>query len=170
MYTIFESESIIILLSAVVAFSSVMAFVLPFIKRNKGDARRREIAERRNELSREQREEMAHKRSRERPLARVNLMKQLLVRFNLSRLAASPGLRRKLTIAGYRQQSAVLTFIFLRFGLAIGFLILAILFFFIRYGFGINGYCTNLYHIFCGIFRFLSAVSVSQKYNTEKTG
>tara|TARA_B110000014_G_C20074130_1_gene560516 strand:- start:288 stop:1175 length:888 start_codon:yes stop_codon:yes gene_type:complete len=106
-----------------------MAFVLPFIKRNKGDARRREIAERRNELSREQREELERKRSRERPLARVNMMKQLLERFNLSRLAASPELRRKLMIAGYRQQSTVLTFIFLRFGLALGFLVLAILFF-----------------------------------------
>ena len=56
MSTLFESETIILLLSAIVAFASVMAFVLPFIKRNKGDARRREIAERRNELSREQRE------------------------------------------------------------------------------------------------------------------
>ena len=129
MSTLFESETIILLLSAIVAFASVMAFVLPFIKRNKGDARRRQIAERRNELSREQREELVRKRSRERPLARVNMMKQLLERFNLSRLAASPELRRKLMIAGYRQQSTVLTFIFLRFGLALGFLVLAILFF-----------------------------------------
>ena len=129
MSTLLESETIILLLSAIVAFASVMAFVLPFIKRNKGDARRREIAERRNELSREQREELERKRSRERPLARVNMMKQLLERFNLSRLAASPELRRKLMIAGYRQQSTVLTFIFLRFGLALGFLVLAILFF-----------------------------------------
>ena len=78
MSTLFESETIILLLSAIVAFASVMAFVLPFIKRNKGDARRRQIAVRRNELSREQREELARKRSRERPLARVNLMKELL--------------------------------------------------------------------------------------------
>ena len=171
MSTLFESETIILLLSAIVAFASVMAFVLPFIKRNKGDARRREIAERRNELSREQREELARKRSRERPLARVNMMKQLLERFNLSRLAASPELRRKLMIAGYRQQSAVLTFIFLRFGLALGFLVLAILFFLLDKDSELTGTVRSGIVFFAGLVGFylpaLLVKSITQKRQDE---
>ena len=171
MSTLFESETIILLLSAIVAFASVMAFVLPFIKRNKGDARRREIAERRNELSREQREELARKRSRERPLARVNMMKQLLERFNLSRLAASPELRRKLMIAGYRQQSAVLTFIFLRFGLALGFLVLAILFFLLDKDSELTGTIRTCIIFFAGLVGFylpaLLVKSITQKRQDE---
>ena len=171
MSTLFESETIILLLSAIVAFASVMAFVLPFIKRNKGDARRREIAERRNELSREQREELVRKRSRERPLARVNMMKQLLERFNLSRLAASPELRRKLMIAGYRQQSAVLTFIFLRFGLALGFLVLAILFFLLDKDSELTGTVRSGIVFFAGLVGFylpaLLVKSITQKRQDE---
>jgi tight adherence protein C len=148
-----------------------MAFVLPFIKRNKGDARRREIAERRNELSREQREELVRKRSRERPLARVNMMKQLLERFNLSRLAASPELRRKLMIAGYRQQSAVLTFIFLRFGLALGFLVLAILFFLLDKDSELTGIVRSGIVFFAGLVGFylpaLLVKSITQKRQDE---
>ncbi len=171
MSTLFESETIILLLSAIVAFASVMAFVLPFIKRNKGDARRRQIAERRNELSREQREELVRKRSRERPLARVNMMKQLLERFNLSRLAASPELRRKLMIAGYRQQSAVLTFIFLRFGLALGFLVLAILFFLLDKDSELTGTVRSCIIFFAGLVGFyipaLLVKRITQKRQAE---
>ena len=171
MSTLFESETIILLLSAIVAFASVMAFVLPFIKRNKGDARRRQIAERRNELSREQREELVRKRSRERPLARVNMMKQLLERFNLSRLAASPELRRKLMIAGYRQQSAVLTFIFLRFGLALGFLVMAILFFLLDKDSELTGIVRSGIVFFAGLVGFylpaLLVKSITQKRQDE---
>ena len=171
MSTLFESETIILLLSAIVAFASVMAFVLPFIKRNKGDARRRQISERRNELSREQREELVRKRSRERPLARVNMMKQLLERFNLSRLAASPELRRKLMIAGYRQQCAVLTFIFLRFGLALGFLVLAILFFLLDKDSELTGTVRSGIVFFAGLVGFylpaLLVKSITQKRQDE---
>jgi tight adherence protein C len=57
------------------------------------------------------------------------MIKQLLVHFNLSELAASPELRRKLLIAGYRQQSAVLMFVFLRFAIALSLLLLTLFFF-----------------------------------------
>ena len=129
MTTLLDTETIILMLSAVGAFASIMALALPFLKRNQVGPRQKEITERRKELSREQREDLARKGTRERPQARITMIKRLLVHFNLSKLAVSPELRRKLLIAGYRQQSAVLLFVFTRFTLAFSLVLLTLLFF-----------------------------------------
>ena len=129
MTTLLDTETIILTLSAVGAFASIMALALPFLKRNQVGPRQKEIIERRKELSREQREDLARKGTRERPQARITIIKRLLVHFNLSKLAVSPELRRKLLIAGYRQQSAVLIFVFLRFTIAFSLMLLTLLFF-----------------------------------------
>ena len=129
MTTLLDTETIILTLSAVGAFASIMALALPFLKRNQVGPRQKEITERRKELSREQREDLARKGTRERPQARITIIKRLLVHFNLSKLAVSPELRRKLLIAGYRQQSAVLIFVFLRFTIAFSLMLLTLLFF-----------------------------------------
>ena len=129
MTTLLDTETIILTLSAVGAFASIMALALPFLKRTQVGPRQKEITERRKELSREQREDLARKGTRERPRARITMIKRLLVHFNLSKLAVSPELRRKLLIAGYRQQSAVLIFVFLRFTIAFSLMLLTLLFF-----------------------------------------
>lgn len=125
----FETESIIILFAAVGGFATVLAVALPFLKRDERASRQKLIAQRREELSREQREQLAQQRARSRPQARVTAMKRLLERFNLSNLTSSPDLRRKLAMAGWRQQSAAVTFVFLRFAIALGAVLLVFLFF-----------------------------------------
>jgi len=129
MYFAMDTQTIILLLAAIGAFASVFAVVLPFLKRDERASRQKAIVQRREELSREQREQLAQQRARTRPQARATAMKQLLVRFNLSNFTASPELRRKLAMAGWRQQSAVVTFVFLRFAICIGAVLLAFLFF-----------------------------------------
>ena len=129
MASLLDTETIILLLSAVGAFASVFALILPFMKRDQRAARQKAIAQRREELSREQREQLAQQRARGRPQARANAMKQLLEKFNLSNLAASPELRRRMMMAGWRQQSAVVTFVFSRFAVSFGVVLLVFLFF-----------------------------------------
>ena len=120
MLALIEPEFIILLLSGVGAFSSVIALFLPFLKRDQLAKRQKAIEQRHKELENEQRERLAGKRIRQRPQARVAAMKQFLERFNLSSLTASQDLKKKLVMAGWRDQSTVITFVFLRFAACLG--------------------------------------------------
>ena len=120
MFAFIEPEFIILLLSGVGAFSSVIALFLPFLKRDQLSKRQKAIEQRHKELENEQRERLAGKRIRQRPQARVAAMKQFLERFNLSSLTASQDLKKKLVMAGWRDQSTVITFVFLRFAACLG--------------------------------------------------
>ena len=120
MLALIEPEFIILLLSGVGAFSSVIALFLPFLKRDQLAKRQKAIEQRHKELENEQRERLAGKRTRQRPQARVAAMKQFLERFNLSSLTASQDLKKKLVMAGWRDQSTVITFVFLRFAACLG--------------------------------------------------
>jgi tight adherence protein C len=124
-----ETESIILLLSGVGAFASVIALCLPFLKRDQLATRQKAIALRHKELENEQRERLAGHRSRKRPQASVAAMKQFLERFNLSKLTASPELRKKMVMAGWRGQSAIVTFVFLRLTGCVSLILLCVLFF-----------------------------------------
>tara|TARA_E500000331_G_scaffold169438_1_gene163855 strand:- start:666 stop:1622 length:957 start_codon:yes stop_codon:yes gene_type:complete len=120
MFAFIEPEFIILLLSGVGAFSSVIALFLPFLKRDQLAKRQKAIEQRHKELENEQRERLAGKRIRQRPQARVAAMKQFLERFNLSSLTASQDLKKRLVMAGWRDQSTVITFVFLRFAACLG--------------------------------------------------
>ena len=120
MLALIEPEFIILLLSGVGAFSSVIALFLPFLKRDQLAKRQKAIEQRHKELENEQRERLAGKRIRQRPQARVAAMKQFLERFNLSSLTASQDLKKRLVMAGWRDQSTVITFVFLRFAACLG--------------------------------------------------
>ena len=112
-------QTIILLLAFIGGFASIIAVALPFLRRDQRASRLKAVAERRQELSRQQHEDMAKKRSRRPPTARVDAMKVVLQRFKLENMAASKELKRKLAAAGYRQQGALITFVFVRFALAI---------------------------------------------------
>ena len=124
-----ETELVILFLSAIGAFASVMVIILPFIKRDQRASRQKVIAERRQELSHEQREQLVQQRARKRPQARVVAMRQFLERFNLSNLASSSSLRKKMMMAGWRQQTAAVTFIFSRVAISIVGVVVVFLFF-----------------------------------------
>lgn len=133
-----DTQTIILLLSAIGGFASILAVSLPFLKRDQRASRQKVIAQRREELSREQREQLAQQRARGRPGARATAMKRLLEKFNLSKLTASPELRRRMMMAGWRQQSAVVTFVFLRFAISLGAVILTFLFFLADQNFNVS--------------------------------
>lgn len=120
-------QTIILLLAFIGGFASIIAVALPFLRRDQRASRLKAVAERRQELSRQQHEDMAKKRSRRPPTARVDAMKVVLQRFKLENMAASKELKRKLAAAGYRQQGALITFVFVRFALAIGLSLFALL-------------------------------------------
>ena len=129
MLALIDPEFTILLLSGVGAFASVIALFLPFLKRDQLAKRQKAIEQRHKELENEQRERLAGKRTRQRPQARVAAMKQFLERFNLSSLTASQDLRKKLVMAGWRDQSTVITFVFLRFAACLGLVFFSTVFF-----------------------------------------
>ena len=129
MFSLPETKMIILVLTATGAFASVMAVVIPFLRKDKRASRQKEITARREELSRQQQEQLAQQSTRQRPQAGVQVMKRFLEHFNLSKLLKAPELRQKMMLAGWRQQSAVITFVFLRFAISMGAILLAFLFF-----------------------------------------
>lgn len=129
MSIITDPQIMISLLAFAAGFASIIAIAMPFLRRDHRASRLKAVAERREELSRHQREEIARQRSpRHQITARASAMKNLLERFKLQNLAASKELKQKLAAAGHRQQSAVITFIFQRFGFAIGLSLVALFF------------------------------------------
>ena len=131
MLDLIDPEFIILLLSGIGAFASVIALCVPFLKRDQLAKRQKAIEQRHKELEAEQRERLAGTRARQRPQASVAAMKQFLERFNLSRLTASTELRKKLVMAGWREQSTIVTFVFLRFAACVGVLFFCSVFFII---------------------------------------
>ncbi len=122
-----DTQTLILLLAFGGGFASVIALALPFLRRDMRASRLKAVSQRREELGRQQRDELAKQRSRRQPTARVTLMKKLLEKFRLENLTASKELKQNLAAAGYRQQSAVVTYVFTRFALAIGLSLFALL-------------------------------------------
>ncbi len=120
MFSNFSIESAIVLLAFLAGFSSVLVTVLPLMRGNSNAARLRAVSQRREELSKQQREALAQQRARQKPRASADFIKNLLDRFRLQNLAALPELKQKLAMAGWRRQSAAVTFVFSRLALAAG--------------------------------------------------
>ncbi len=125
-----DPQNIIVMLAFAGGFASILAITLPFLQRDQRAARLKVVARRREELGQQQREQMAQERARRRPQsqAHVNLMKALLGKFKLENLTNSRELKQQMAAAGWRNQSAVFTYVFARFGAALSFGVLALLF------------------------------------------
>ncbi len=106
-------EAIIILLAALGAFVSVIAVGLPFVERDQLGARLKAVSAKRQELSQKQRESF-QQRTRFQPKRHVGLMKAVLDRLNLREMLDSRELKMALAQAGWRRQSAAVTFVFAR--------------------------------------------------------
>jgi tight adherence protein C len=129
MSLLLDPQVMISLLAFAGGFASIIAIALPFMRRDQRASRLKAVAQRREELSQQQRQDLMRQRSPRRQVtARASAMKKLLERFKLENLAASKGLKQKLAAAGYREQSAVITFIFQQFGFAIGLSLVALFF------------------------------------------
>ena len=128
-----DTETLILALTFIGAFASVLVISLPFLQRDRRAARLKVLTKRREELSRQQRDQLAEQRARRQPKAHVNVMKGVLERFKLDNMLASTEIKQMLQAAGWRQRSAVVTFVFARFAAATGMALVAFVFVWLNY-------------------------------------
>lgn len=112
-------ETIITVLAFVGAFATILAMALPLLQRDHRAARLRSISKAREELGRQQREELKKRQARWRPQRSVSLLQTLVDRFNLEKMIAPKGLRAKLLHGGYRQPYAAKVYVGLRAMMAV---------------------------------------------------
>lgn len=111
-------ETAIVALSALGAFISVLAVGLPLVQRDQFGQRLKAVAAKRQELSQKQRESL-QQRSRFQPKLHVGMMKAVLDRLKLQNLMEARDLKKTLARAGWRRQSAAVTYIFSRIALPV---------------------------------------------------
>jgi len=106
--------TMIIMLSALGAFVSVLAVGLQLLQRDQLNERLKMVAERRRELSARQREALQGKGSRFQLQRHIGLMKSVLGRLRLQNMLEDKEFRAKLAQAGWRRPSAAVAFTFAR--------------------------------------------------------
>lgn len=134
------NQSLIVVLAFVAAFAAIMAVALPFIRRDPLVARMAQVAARRQELGREQRAALTQQQARWRPRAHVGVFKSIIGQFKLENLTSSSETRKRLVMAGWRSQSAIITYTFIRLAVSImaAFVTLLLLSVQQKYGFGLS--------------------------------
>ncbi|HVI52622.1 MAG TPA: type II secretion system F family protein [Candidatus Sulfotelmatobacter sp.] len=109
--------TMIVMLSALGAFVSVLAVGLQLLQRDQLNERLKMVAERRRELSARQREALQGKGSRFQLQRHVGLMKSMLDRLRMQNLLENKEMKAKLAQAGWRRPSAAVAFVFARVAL-----------------------------------------------------
>ena len=109
-----DMPAIIAVLAALGAFVSVVAVGMPLVRRDPFVSRLKAVAAHRQELSAKQKASLQQK-SRFQPKRHVSLMKSILEHLRLQNLIEGKDLRLRLSQAGFRRQSAAISFIFIRF-------------------------------------------------------
>jgi tight adherence protein C len=117
LYLLLDREFLVIALSGVATFATIVTLGLPYMEGNALEGRMKAVAERREELRLKQREAFAQngRKGQLRTAAPVGFMKQTLDNLKLEKLLQSPGMKEKLARAGYRGQGPLVTFMFFRF-------------------------------------------------------
>lgn len=123
----FDPKTFIIGLTFLATFSGVLAVLLPFSRKDKKGRRVKDLSKSNEQMSEQVRAEIAERRARARAETKIGLMKKFLEGFKLQTLTLNQEIRDKLATAGWRSRSAVVTFVFSRFALAVAFAALALL-------------------------------------------
>lgn len=105
--------SVIIVISFVAAFASVMAVALPFVSRDSFANRLKSVADRREEL-RVRQQEQFQQRKRLMPTRQEGMMRAIINLFKMENLLQAKDLRLQLQQAGWRHPSTPVRFIFAR--------------------------------------------------------
>ena len=113
-----DPKTLIIGLTFLATFSGMLALLLPCLRKDKKGRRVKDLSTRREQVSEKVRTEIAERRARARAETKIGLMKKFLEGFKLQTLTLNQEIRDKLTTAGWRSKSAVVTFVFSRFALA----------------------------------------------------
>jgi tight adherence protein C len=114
----FDVPTIIVCVVFVAAFASVLAVSSMFLQNDKFAARRRAVAERRDLLQVQQRENYSQ-RKRLQPGRSESWMRAVIHKLKLQDMLEAKELKRRLIQAGWRKNSAPVTFIFARLALPI---------------------------------------------------
>ncbi len=120
-------STLVILIAAFAGFASVLAVGLPLLNRDQLASRLKAVSARRQELSARQRDGLKTG-SRFQPKRHVGLMRAVLARLNLQDMLEAKDLRMKLAQAGWRHQTAAVTYTFSRVAAPVVLLALALLY------------------------------------------
>ena len=134
----FTETNVIVGLSFIAAFASLMAVFLPFMRRDPKDVRMAIVAKRREELGREQRGQLVQNQARWRPSARTNVLRQVLSSLKLENLVSSHSTRQRLVQAGWRSQSAIVTYTAIRLATSVAAAFVALLFLSMQQRYGLT--------------------------------
>ena len=124
----FDARFDITLVSAVIAFATIVTLGVPYLERNALGARMRAVAERREELRRKHHQALKQRGLRTEPLT---LIRQTVDKLQLSRIVEAEETRERLARAGYRGQSSLITFVFFRFVMPFIVFVMALIFLFL---------------------------------------
>jgi len=122
-----DMTTIITLIAAVAAFASVLAVGVSLMQRDQLASRLKAVAARRQELSARQRAGLKTAR-RGTPKRSVGLMRAVLARLNLQDLLEAKPLKMKMAQAGWRHQTAAITYTFSRVAAPVVLLALTLLY------------------------------------------
>jgi tight adherence protein C len=115
-YLLLDRDFMILALSGVATFATIVTLGLPYMKGDPLEDRMKAVADRREELRRKAQEAMAQANRRGQLRSTpIGFMKRTVDKFNLEKIAQSPGMKEKLVRAGYRGQAPVIAFMFFRF-------------------------------------------------------
>lgn len=143
MYALIESlfslENIVMLLTAVAAFATVLTLATPIFATDKLGTRLKQVSTEREALRRAHREQLERERDgrklRQDP---KDFIKRFVDKLNLMQLMESDAIRGKLKKAGFRGQAPVYSFMFFRFVMPIILFVITILYLFFANSFGLQ--------------------------------
>lgn len=115
MQTILDPANIIIAISTVGTFLTILAFGMPLLGGGNLESRLKIVSQRRDELGRAQRAEFAAKQSSLRHQTSKGLVAFVVDRLNLADPTKNQKLRNLLAQAGFRNQGSLYTYVFFRF-------------------------------------------------------
>lgn len=126
----YDPQLLLTLLVAIAAFASIITIAMPWLARDKLNDRLKSVANRREELRKQQRAELGKKNAGPRLRHQTeSFYKEFVEKLNLRQILEGPETRMKLAQAGFRSPGAVFTFVFFRvamppivFGLVLAYL------------------------------------------------
>ena len=137
--SLFSLENIVMLLTAVAAFATVLTLAAPMLVTDKLSVRMKTVSTERELLRRANRDQLERERDgkklRQDP---KDFIKRFVDRFNLMQLMEGDAIRGKLKKAGFRGQGPVYSFMFFRFVMPIPLFILTIIYLFFANSFGLE--------------------------------
>jgi tight adherence protein C len=139
--TLTDADNILTAFVAVVAFATILTLARPVMNRNNLEGRLKSVANRREELRRRSREEMA-KRTSANPTSTLRqtdegLYKKVVERLQLSKLLEDPKVADKMAQAGFRGPRPISAFYFFRFVMPFVFGLMVAFYLFLINGFGL---------------------------------